>query len=173
VEESHSYASGILLKAATLESETTAATLGAEGVRNASPMANMDFVSYPLGEYTENNLKFVEGMKKEPKVFSTNYFMLSPEGKFMTSKLAKKVWLHWAEGRVYGEYEGLATPTGYEYLFTFRCTKWIEKLERTKAFFTKMDANIPQHIFDAGCQHPSAHLRCLGQSSLGYRRCQR
>lgn len=173
VEESPSYVSGILLKAATLESETTAATLGAEGVRTPSPMANMDFVSYPLGEYTENNLKFVDGMKKEPKVFSTNYFMLSPEGKFMTSKLAKKVWLHWADGRVHGEYEGLATPTGtiplyadlkklfkellsedfseadYEYLFTFRCTKWVEKLERTKAFFTKMDTNVPQHIFDA------------------------
>ncbi len=173
VEESPSYASGILLKAATLESETTAATLGAEGVRTPSPMANMDFVSYPLGEYTENNLKFVDGMKKAPKVFSTNYFMLSPEGKFMTSKLAKKVWLHWADGRVHGEFKGLATPTGtiplyadlkklfkdllnedfseadYEYLFTFRCTKWIDKLGRTKAFFTKMDSNIPQHIFDA------------------------
>ena len=173
VEESPSYASGILLKAATLESETTAATLGAEGVRKASPMANMDFVSYPLGEYTENNLKFVEGMKEEPKVFSTNYFMLSPEGKFMTSKLAKKVWLHWAEGRVHGKYEGYQTPTGtipkyedikvlfkellnedfseedYTYLFTFRCTKWIEKLERTKEFYGKMDANVPQHIYDA------------------------
>jgi len=173
VEESPSYASGILLKAATLESETTAATLGAEGVRKPSPMANMDFVAYPLGEYTDNNLKFVEGMKEEPKVFSTNYFMLSPEGKFMTSKLAKKVWLHWAEGRVHGEYEGLKTPTGtiplyadvkklfkelldedfteedYTFLFTFRCTKWIEKLERTKAFFAKMDSDVPRHIYDA------------------------
>ncbi len=173
VEESPSYVNGILLKAATLESETTAATLGAEGVRTSSPMANMDFVSYPLGEYTNNNLSFVDGMKEEPRVFSTNYFMLSPEGKFMTSKLAKKVWLHWAEGRVHGEYEGLATPTGtipiyadlkklfkelldedfseadYEYLFTFRCTKWVQKLERTKAFFAKMDSNIPRHIYDA------------------------
>ena len=173
VEESPSYESGILLKAATLESETTSATLGAEGVRTASPMANMDFVSYPLGEYTENNLKFVKGMKSVPKVFSTNYFMLNPEGKFMTSKLAKKVWLHWAEGRIHGEYQGYATPTGtipvyqdlkklfkellnedfseedYTYLFTFRCTKWVEKLERTKAFFAKMDAQVPQHIYDA------------------------
>ncbi|RLB64263.1 MAG: phosphoenolpyruvate carboxykinase, partial [Deltaproteobacteria bacterium] len=37
----------------------------------------------------------------------------------------------------------------YEYLLTFRCTKWIEKLDQTKAFFSKMDANIPQHIYDA------------------------
>jgi phosphoenolpyruvate carboxykinase (GTP) len=173
VEESPSWKDGILLKACTLESETTSATLGAEGVRTASPMANMDFVSYPLGEYTLNNISFVDGMKEEPKVFSTNYFMRNPEGKFMTSKLAKKVWLHWAEGRVHGEYETYDTPTGkiplykdlkvlfkelleedfseedYTYLFTFRCSKWISKLERTKAFFAKMDTNLPSSLTEA------------------------
>jgi phosphoenolpyruvate carboxykinase (GTP) len=171
VEESPSWKDGILLKAATLESETTSATLGAEGVRNPSPMANLDFVSYPLGQYTMNNITFGEGVKDTPKIFSTNYFMRGPDGKFMTSKLAKKVWLHWAEGRTHGEYEALDTPTGkipkyadlkalfdkylkddfteeaYTYLFTFRCTKWIEKLERTKAFYAKMDANTPADIF--------------------------
>ncbi|MDA3849652.1 MAG: phosphoenolpyruvate carboxykinase (GTP), partial [Spirochaetaceae bacterium] len=157
VEESPSWKDGILLKACTLESETTAATLGQAGVRAASPMANMDFVSYPLGEYTLNNIKFGEGCKAEPKIYSTNYFMKDPKGNFMTSKLAKKVWLHWAEGRIHGEYDAMDTPTGkipfyadlkvlfdeflpnegfteekYTYLFTFRCTKLIEKLERTK-----------------------------------------
>jgi len=172
VEESPSWRDGVLLKAATLESETTSATLGAEGVRTPSPMANMDFVSYPLGEYTMNNIKFGEGVKDCPKVFSTNYFMRNTEGNFMTSKLAKKVWLHWAEGRVNGEYETYDTPTGkiplyqdikdlfkkyldedfteadYTYLFTFRCTKWIEKLERTKAFYAKMDENTPKEIIE-------------------------
>lgn len=172
VEESGSWEDGILLKACTLESETTSATLGAEGVRTPSPMANLDFVSYPLGEYTINNLKFVENMKEEPKVFSTNYFLRTPEGKFCTDKLAKKVWLHWAEGRVHGEYDSQPTPTGriplyedlkalfkkyldldytleeYTYQFTFRCTKWIEKLERSKAFYVKMDADCPQLILD-------------------------
>ncbi|HOU39137.1 MAG TPA: phosphoenolpyruvate carboxykinase (GTP) [Treponemataceae bacterium] len=172
VEESPSWKDGILLKAATLESETTSATLGAEGVRNPSPMANLDFVSYPLGEYTMNNIKFGEGVKNTPKVFSNNYFMRNKDGNFMTSKLAKKVWLHWAEGRIHGEYESHDTPTGkiplykdlkelfkkhlnedfseedYTYLFTFRCTKWIEKLERTKAFYAKMDASTPKEIFE-------------------------
>ncbi len=83
------------MKAATLESETTSATLGQEGVRTPSPMANMDFVSYPLGTYTMNNIKFGESVKDIPKVFSNNYFMRGEDGKFMTSKLAKKVWLHW------------------------------------------------------------------------------
>ena len=172
VEESPSWKDGILLKACTLESETTSATLGAEGVRTPSPMANLDFVSYPLGRYTMNNIKFGESVKETPKIFSNNYFMRDADGHFITSKLAKKVWLHWAEGRIHDEYETYDTPTGkiplykdlaplfkkylnedfaedvYTYLFTFRCTKWIEKLERTKAFFAKMDADTPQEIYD-------------------------
>lgn len=172
IEESPNWRDGILLKAATLESETTSATLGAEGVRKPSPMANLDFVSYPLGEYTLNNIKFGESVNDAPKVFSTNYFMRGADGNFMTSKLAKKVWLHWADGRIHGEYDSYDTPTGkipkyedlavlfkkhldedfdqdvYTYLFTFRCTKWIEKLERTKAFYKKMDPDTPKEIFD-------------------------
>lgn len=172
VEESPDWKDGILLKACTLESETTSATLGAEGVRTPSPMANMDFVSYPLGQYTINNIKFGESVKNTPKIFSNNYFMRGADGKFVTSKLAKKVWLHWAEGRIHGEYEAYETPTGkipmyqdlaklfkkylnedfteevYTYLFTFRCTKWIEKLQRAKAFYAKMDADTPKEIFE-------------------------
>jgi len=170
-EESASWKDGILLKACTLESETTSATLGAEGVRKPSPMANMDFLSYPLGEYTTNNIKFGESIANCPKVFSTNYFLRTPENKFCNSKLAKKVWVHWAEGRVHGEFEALDTPTGkipmyedvkklfkdllgeeftkaeYDYQFTFRCTKWVEKLERSKKYFKKMDPNCPETIF--------------------------
>ncbi len=172
VEESPNWKDGILIKAATLESETTSATLGKEGVRTPSPMANMDFVSYPLGTYTMNNIRFGESVKQTPRIFSNNYFMRDEQGHFMTSKLAKKVWLHWAEGRIHNEYEAYDTPTGkiphyedlkvlfkkhldeefskekYDYLFTFRCTKWIEKLERTKAYYQKMDPNTPKEIFD-------------------------
>ncbi|MFW5710771.1 MAG: phosphoenolpyruvate carboxykinase (GTP) [bacterium] len=172
VEESRNWEEGIVLKASTLESETTSATLGAEGVRKASPMANLDFVSYPLGEYTMNNIKFVDGMKEVPKIYSTNYFLKGEDGKFINPKTAKKVWLHWAEKRVHGELGGYETPTGiiptyedisklykqymgaeydqatYEHQFSFRCDKWIEKLERTKEFYKKMDAHTPQELFD-------------------------
>ena len=171
VEESPTWKDGILLKACTLESETTSATIGKEGVRSPSPMANLDFLSYPLGEYTMNNIKFAEGVKEQPRIFSTNYFMKGPNGKFMTSKLAKKVWLHWAEGRIHGEYDACDTPTGkiplyadlkklfkelldddfseadYIYLFTFRCANWIEKLDRAAAFFKKIDPGTPAAIF--------------------------
>jgi len=170
-EESATWRDGILLKACTLESETTAQTLGAEGVLKPSPMACMDFVSYPLGQYTMNNIKFGEGVKDCPKIFSTNYFLKGPKGEFLTSKLAKKVWLHWAEGRVYGEYEAIDTPTGkiplyediaklfkeylpkeefsketYTYMFTFRTQAIIDKIVRTKKFFAEKDPNVPAEI---------------------------
>ncbi len=172
VEESNSWDEGIVLKACTLESETTSATLGAEGVRNPSPMANLDFVSYPLGEYIGNNLKFIDGMKNVPKIYATNYFLKSGSGDFCSSKLAKKVWLHWAEGRIHGEYDAYVTPTGkipyykdlknlfaqllnddyreedYNYQFSFRCDKWISKLERAVVYFRKMDENTSSEIFD-------------------------
>lgn len=171
VEESHNWEEGIVLKASTLESETTSATLGAEGVRKPSPMANLDFVSYPLGEYTMNNINFVDGMKAVPRVYSTNYFMKGEDGKFINPKTAKKVWLHWAEKRIHGELGGYETPTGviptyedisalykkymgeeytkdvYEYQFSFRCDKWIAKLERTMDFYKKMDAGTPKELF--------------------------
>ena len=171
VEESRTWEDGIVLKAATLESETTSATLGAEGVRKPSPMANLDFVSYPLGEYTINNIKFIEGMKDVPKIFSTNYFLKDGKGNFINPKTAKKVWLHWCEKRIHGEVNGHETPTGiiptyedistlykkymdkeyakevYEYQFSFRCSNWIAKLERTKEFYKKMDPHTPEVLF--------------------------
>ena len=172
VEEAKNYDEGIVLKAATLESESTSATLGAEGVRRIDPMANLDFISYPLGEYLMNNLKFVEGMKEVPKVFSMNYFLRGDDGNFCTSKLAKKVWLHWAEGRIHGDYDAYETPTGfipkyedvkalfsslidedyseedYTYQFTFRCDNWLAKLDRVKEWYTKMDPNTARELFD-------------------------
>ncbi len=172
VEESPNWKDGILLKACTLESETTSATLGAEGVRTKDPMACLDFVSYPLGRYVTNNISFGESVDNPPKIFSNNYFMRGKDGSFITSKLAKKVWLHWADGRIHGEYDAYDTPTGkipkyedlvalfkkhlgedfsrevYEYLFTFRAVKWIEKLKRTKDFFAKMDPDTPAEIFE-------------------------
>lgn len=170
VEESPSWEDGIVIKACTIESETTAATLGAQGVRKPSPMANLDFVSYPLGQYVINNIEFGKKAKETPKIFSTNYFLRTKDGDFCTSKLAKKVWLHWAEGRVHGEFEALDTPTGkiplyadlaalfksllgedyaeedYTYQFTFRTTKWIEKLQRSIEWFKSMDANMPASV---------------------------
>jgi len=97
---------------ATIESETTSATLGQEGVRKSSPMANMDFMVVPLGTYLANHIKFGNGLKNCPKVFATNYF-LKHEGRYTNEILDKKIWLLWAEGRVHGDYDAIKTPIGF------------------------------------------------------------
>ena len=98
---------------ATLESETTAATLGQEGQRTFAPMANLDFIVVPLGLYLANHFKFGKRLNKPPLVFGTNYFLKDEHGRFLNEKTDKKAWILWAEARVHGEYGAVATPIGW------------------------------------------------------------
>jgi len=112
VEESFDWIHGVITKGASLESETTAATLGQEGIREFNPMANIDFLSIPIGQYIKNHLEFGEKLKDPPKIFSVNYFLRSKDGQWLNHKTDKAVWLKWMELRVHGEVDALKTPTG-------------------------------------------------------------
>ena len=113
VEESFSWEHGIITKGASLESETTAATLGKEGVRMWNPMSNLEFLSIPIGEYVEKNIEFGKALKKPPLIFSVNYFLNDAEGNFLNEKTDKAVWLKWMELRSHNEVEAIKTPSGY------------------------------------------------------------
>jgi len=160
--ESLTWTHGVFL-GATVESETTAATLGTRGVRKHNPMANLDFISVPLGTYIENHLKFTKELKVIPKIYATNYFLKDEAGKYVNDKMDKRVWLLWAEGRVYSEFEAVETPVGLipkyedlrtlfvrelnkdyakaEYLqqFSLRVTKYLEKMERMIKIFENIE----------------------------------
>ncbi len=112
IAESKSWEHGVFV-GATIESETTSATLGLEGLRTSNPMANMDFIIVPLGHYFQNHIKFGRRCKSPPKVFATNYFLRGPNGKYLNTKLDKKVWITWAEGRIHNEYSAIETPIGF------------------------------------------------------------
>jgi len=112
VEESFDWIHGIITKGASLESETTAATLGKEGVRKYNPMANLDFLSIPIARHIQDNLNFANGLKSRPIIFSVNYFLKDSNGNFLNSKCDKKVWFKWMELRVHKEVEAVETPTG-------------------------------------------------------------
>jgi phosphoenolpyruvate carboxykinase (GTP) len=153
---------------ATLESETTFATLGKGGVRAFSPMANIDFLVVPLGRYIQNHIEFGGRLKKAPLVFSTNYF-LKKDGRFLNQKVDKKVWLLWMEGRVHGEYEAIETPIGhipryedlrslfrkvfdrdytaqeYEEQFSIRIDKFLEKIERMEKIYAD-EEEVPEEF---------------------------
>jgi phosphoenolpyruvate carboxykinase (GTP) len=97
---------------ATLESETTSATLGKQGIRLSNPMANIDFMVVLLGTYLSNHIKFGRRLKNCTKVFSTNYF-LKHEGRYTNEMQDKKIWILWAEGRLHGDFDAIRLPTGY------------------------------------------------------------
>jgi len=141
VEQAFDWDEGIIAKGATLESETTAATLGKEGVRTFCIMSNQDFVSIPLGRYIQNNLDFARGVQNPPAIFSVNYFLRNEKGKYLNEILDKMVWMLWAELRTNGDADAITTPTGWipKYddiarLFKDRLNKTYTEEDYVKAF---------------------------------------
>lgn len=118
VEESFDWEHGIITKGACLESETTAATLGKEGVRVFNPMSNIDFLSISIGRYIQNNLDFGAALDHPPRIFSVNYFLRDSDGVWLNEKNDKAIWLKWMELRVNDDVEGISTPTGYMPLYS-------------------------------------------------------
>lgn len=172
VEEAYNWAEGILIKGSALESETTAATLGKEGVRTFNLMSNLDFLSIPLGRYIKNNLEFVKGIEKPPLIFSVNYFLKDKDGKYLNGMADKKIWILWAELRANGDVDAVRTPTGlipkYEDIaglfranlsrqysrqdfinqFTIRVPENLAKLDRVEKIYSEKVADTPRILYD-------------------------
>ena len=149
VEESFDWVHGVITKGASLESETTAATLGQQGVRQFNPMSNIDFLSIPIGKYIENYLDFGKRLKKKPVIFSVNYFLRDKDGKYLNGKADKRVWYKWMELRVNGEVDTIETPTGripkYEdlkKLFKEILDKEYSKEDYNEQFMIKIPENL-------------------------------
>lgn len=172
VEQAFDWTEGIILRGASIESETTAAVLGQEGVRKFDIMSNMAFVSIPLGRYIQNNLDFADGVEQVPSIFSVNYFLKNKEGKYLNTPLDKKIWILWAELRVNGDVEAIKTPSGYiplyedlaklfkdnlghdytqaEYVeqFTIRVPKLLAKIDRIEAIYKEKVADAPAIMYE-------------------------
>ncbi len=155
---------------ATVESETTTATIGQVGLRTQDPMANIDFLVVSLGKYLRNHQKFGKSLKNPPKVYATNYF-LKKDGKYLNAKVDKKVWVVWAEGRTFNEYEAIKTPVGavpkhkdlqaifkeifkkdytekeYKEQFTIKVPKLLERLDRMEAMYKK-EEDVPEFFWN-------------------------
>ncbi|MFO8018438.1 MAG: phosphoenolpyruvate carboxykinase (GTP) [Promethearchaeia archaeon] len=156
---------------ASIESETTAQTLGKTGVRKASPMANLDFIVVPLGKYLKNYQKFGKTIENPPRIFATNYFLKDEDGNYLNGMLDKLIWVMWAEGRTHGEFDAIKTPVGYlpkyedlktlfkKYLnkeykreayerqFGIRVENLLKKIDRIGNMFKRGD-NVPQFFWD-------------------------
>jgi phosphoenolpyruvate carboxykinase (GTP) len=172
VEQAFSWTEGIIIKGAALESETTAATLGAEGVRTFNLMSNLDFLSIPLGRYIQNNLDFEKDIENPPLIFSVNYFLRDKYGKYLNGMADKLIWLLWAELRVNDDVGVVKTPTGFipvfedlqklfkdnldrEYTrddyveqFTIRIQENLAKLDHVETIYKEKVPDTPQVLYD-------------------------
>ncbi len=171
VRQSFNWAHGVVTIGASLESETTAATIGKEGVRAFQPMANLDFIAIPLGKYIQNHLDFPADLETSPLIFGVNYF-LRDKDKFLNNMSDKRVWVKWMELRVNGEAGCLVTPTGliplyddlkklfsqvlereypqddYVKQFTTRIPESMSKTERIEKIYKEQIPDTPQVFYD-------------------------
>jgi len=172
VQQSFGWEHGIIAYGASLETETTFATIGKEGVPEINMMSIQDFISIPLGKNILNNLEFGRKLKKQPIVFGVNYFLKEVgNGKYLNSPQDKHIWIKWMELRVHGEVEAIKTPTGYipkyedlkklfkqvlnkEYTkedyvkqFTIRIPENLAKIERVSRFYQENVTDTPLEMF--------------------------
>jgi phosphoenolpyruvate carboxykinase (GTP) len=180
VQQSFDWEHGIIAYGAALETETTFATIGKEGVPEINMMSTQDFISIPLGQNVYNNLEFGRKLKKVPLVFVVNYFLREKgNGKFLNVPQDKHVWIKWMELRVHGEAGAIRAPTGFlpkyedlrklftrvlskeyskeDYIkqFTIRVPENIAKIERVQRFYQENVSDTPAELFeilDQQCQ---------------------
>ena len=173
LEEAFNWAHGIITKGGSLESETTAATLGEKGIRTFNPMSNLDFLSVSIGRYIQDNLDFGNDLENLPHIFSVNYFIRDKDtGNLLSKKTDKKAWFKWMELRVNGEVDVIETPTGripkykdlaplfkkvlgYDYKqedysrqFTVRVPEHIAKIDRIRNIYKMNVSDTPALVFE-------------------------
>lgn len=172
VKESFNWQHGVITMGASLESETTAATLGKQGVVQFNPMSNLDFISIPLGDYIQNNLDFGKKAESPPHIFAVNYFLRNENEELVNAKTDKQVWLRWMEKRAHDEIGVVEGPTGniprYEDLkelfsevldkeypeedyveqFTIRVNENLERIERIWKKYEEKIPSTPEVVFE-------------------------
>ncbi|HEX9262566.1 MAG TPA: phosphoenolpyruvate carboxykinase (GTP) [Candidatus Bathyarchaeia archaeon] len=172
IQQSFGWEHGIVAYGASLETETTFATIGQEGVPEINIMSIQDFISIPLGQNIRNNLEFGKKLKKAPTIFGVNYFLRDRDnGNFLNAIQDKHVWIKWMELRVHGEVDAIESPTGYlpKYLdlhrlfaqvlnkdykkedyekqFTIRVPENLAKIERVQRFYQENVSDTPLEMF--------------------------
>jgi phosphoenolpyruvate carboxykinase (GTP) len=171
VQESFDWEHGIISYGAALETETTFATVGKEGVPEINMMSIQDFISIPLGKNIRNNLEFAKKVENPPIVFGVNYFLKDKQGNYLNDPKDKHVWVKWMELRVHNEVEAIKIPTGYipkyedlcklfkqirhkdytkeEYVnqFSMRVQENMAKIKRVRQFYKKNVTYTPEAVF--------------------------
>ena len=193
VQQSFSWEHGIICYGAALETETTFAIVGKEGIPEINMMSIQDFISIPMGQNIRNNLNFGRKLKKPPIIFGVNYFLRDLKtGEYLNSPRDKHVWVKWMELRVHNDVGARVTPTGlipkYEDLhllfkqvlnkeyskeeytkqFTIRAPENLAKIERVERFYKEKVADTPEELFTILNQQRERLLKAKEKFGMDY-----
>ena len=143
------------------------------GVRTRPTDWTRQFDQHGFEEQDPQQQERISGkdMKEAPKVFYVNYFLKDDDGKFLNTKMDKKVWVRWVERRINQKVDAYATPIGfipkfedlaefftrelgttysqedYERQFTIRVRQLLDKLDAVEEFYKKETSAVPQEMF--------------------------
>jgi len=154
--------------AATMASETTAATTGAVGITRRDPMAMLPFCGYNMADYFRHWLEMGQRIPHAPKIFHVNWFRKGADGKFLWPGYGENVRvLKWIVERIEGSAGATETPIGFvpksnaltldglnvsratmEELLSVDASEWSKEHADIGNFFRQFGSRLPGEIRD-------------------------